>query len=184
MLIRFQREMLANCCLKSVDDAGRRAIMLEKNKFQWIHPTTGELINDGPTVLEITLNKFRPNVMLIAFNEIKKIKSILPSDYGYKIDDWDTAMEAKRIDIETKVPNEYTVNAFINDYFTGALTVPVKSFKTDVSSMKQRWQLGEAMTLTFVRNTICQMYTNLNNDDQNTWSTELAETNQIIALCS
>ena len=184
MLARFQRELLGNACLKSLDEAGRRAVMLEKSKFQWFHPTTGELVNDGPTVLQIILHKFRPNVMMIAFNEIRQIKTIQPSDYEFKIDEWDTAMEAKRVDIETKVPNEYSDNAFINDYFNLALTVPVKSFKTDVASMKQRWQLGEAMTITFVRTTICQMHTNLSSDEANTWATELAETSQIIALCS
>jgi len=38
------------------------------------------------------------------------------------------------------------------------------------------------MTMSSVRLTVCQMYTNLTSDDHNTWATELAEVNQIIAL--
>jgi len=139
LLKRFQVEMLGNCVLKSLDTAGRKAVMLEKDKFQWFNPDTGELVNDGPTVLQIVLGKFRPNVLLIAFNEIKKVKQILPSNFAYKIDEWDTAMEAARVDIETKLPREYTATAFINDYFNAALATPVKSFKSDLTSMKQRW---------------------------------------------
>ena len=184
LLTRFQNEMLGNCVLKSFDIAGRKAIMLEKDKFQWFHPTSGELVNDGPVILQIALHKLRPNVLLIAFNEIKKVKSILPAKFGHKIDEWDTAMEAARVDIETKLPGEYTEKAFINDYFNGALSTPVKSFKTDVTSMKQRWQLGSPMTMNFVRTTICQMYMNFNADENDIWATELAEVNQIIALAT
>ncbi len=154
--------------------------MVEREKFQWAHPMSVKLINDGPTILLIILRKFRPNKLITAFNEIKRVKEILPSKFEHNITDWDTAIEEARIDVETKLPNEYSETAFINDYFTACLTVPVKSFASEVNSMKHKWQLGMHMDMEYVRTTICQLYINLEEDK--IWARELAEVSQIIAL--
>ena len=69
MLQRFHNEILANCALKLLDPAERKAIMVERENLQWAHPMSGELINDGPTILIIILRKFRPNKLITAFNE-------------------------------------------------------------------------------------------------------------------
>lgn len=183
MMERFRSEILANLALKLLDPMGRKTIMTDKGEFEWFHPISGELVYDGLTVLHTILQRFRPNKLLTAFNEIKKIKEILPAQHGHKIDDWDTAIEQARININSKLPSEYTSNAFIKDYFDALLTVPVKSFNSQVTTMKQRWQLGQiTLTIAELRTTVCQMYINLDSDD--VWKQELAETSQIIALAT
>ena len=182
MLQRFHNEILANCILKQLDPAGRKAIMVEKEKFQWVHPMSGQLINDGPTMLHIVLRKFRPNKLITVFNEIAKLKKILPAQHDNDISEWDTAIEAARIDIETMLPNEYSETAFINDYFTALLTVEARSFTSEITSMKQKWQLGTPLSMEDMRTTVGQLYINLKEDG--IWKRELAEVSQIIALAS
>ena len=50
-LKRFQSQILAHHCFKSLDADDRKALKVEKDKYEWIHPTSGELIYDGLTVL-------------------------------------------------------------------------------------------------------------------------------------
>ena len=180
MLKRFHSEILGEQALMILDLAGRKAIRVEKTKYEWFNPTTGEVINDGLTILSIIIRKLRPNKLITVFQEISELKKILPEKFSHNIPDWDTAIEEARIEIELKLPNEYSDTAFINDYFAASLSVPCKSFAQEVSSLKTKWQLGTTMTVDYVRTQICQMYINM--DADGTWAKELAEVSQIIAL--
>ena len=160
MLKRFQSQILAAQCLKSLDDAGRKALKVERKKYEWIHPDSGELINDRLTVLYLIITKLRPNKIITAYDEISKIKKILPASYKNDISIWDTAMEEARINIELLLPGEYSDTAFKSDYLNGCLTVNVKSFVTEVSSIKTQWQLGTAFSRDTLRARITQMYIN------------------------
>ena len=79
MLNRFQSEVLGEQIFASLTLEGRKALRVEKNKYEWFNPTSGELVNDGLTVLHITLQKLRPNKLILEFDEIKKMKLITPN---------------------------------------------------------------------------------------------------------
>ena len=180
MLKRFQSEVMGEQALALLDAAGRKAVRVEKSKYEWYNAATGEVINDGLSIAQIILRKLRPNKLITVFQEIAELKKILPGKFGHNIPDWDTAIEEARIEIELKLPSEYSDTAYLNDYFIAALTVPCKSFVHEVTSLKSNWQLGTTMTVEHVRTQICQMYINMEADK--TWANELAEVSQIIAL--
>ena len=91
-------------------------------------------------------------------------------------------MEHGYINISLKLCGSYPDHQFINDYFKSALEVPVKSFNSELSSMRNRWLLGTDATPTkeHIQFTVTQLYTNLEADG--TWERELATSSQIIAL--
>ena len=180
LLKRFQSQILAAQCLKSLNADGRKALRVEKSKYEWCHPTSGELVCDGLTVLHIIITKLRPNKLITAYDEITKIKKVLPASYKNDMARWDTAFEAARINIELLLPGEYSDTAFKTDYLNAALTVQCKSFTAEVSSIKTQWQLGTSFPRDTLRSRITQMYVNFEADG--TWARELGEVNQIIAL--
>ena len=117
MLNRFQSEVLGEQIFASLTPEGRKALRVEKNKYEWFNPTSGELVNDGLTVLHITLRKLLPKKMILAFDKIKKMKLITPDKFAHNISEWDSDFEQAGIEIELKIPNEYSEMAYINAYF-------------------------------------------------------------------
>ena len=93
-------------------------------------------------ILFLVLQRMRPRVIVGAFNEIKKTKSIVPGQFGHNVSKWDTAMESDRITIELKAPGQYTFDQYMNDYLQAAPEVPCKPFKREVGSIETMWQLG------------------------------------------
>ena len=184
MLQRFQSTILAAHCLKLVGKPGRDSLRIHRNKYEWQHPDTGELVQDGLMILFLILKRMRPSVMISVHTEISKMREILPTKFGYDISNWNTAMEAARIQIELKVAGAYSDQAYMFDYLTMAAETPCKSFAAEVGSLKTKWQLGTDATLTpeHIRNTIEQMYTNYVADG--TWKRELEESSQVIALAT
>ena len=89
-------------------------------------------------------------------------------------------MEQGYINIKLKLPGSYPDHQFINDYFKAALDVQVKSFHSELSSMRNRWLLGTDQTLMkeHIQHTITQLYTNLVTDG--TWDGEHTSSSQII----
>ena len=182
ILKRFHSTILASQVMKMIGPDGRKALKVHRHDYEWVNPDTGELIHDGLTILHLVLKKLRPNVKISVFKEIEKMTKIHPGDFKFDITQWDVAMEHGFINISLKLSGSYPDHQFINDYFKAALDVPVKSFNSELSSMRNRWLLGMDATLTkeHIQFTVTQLYTNLEADG--TWERELAESSQIIAL--
>ena len=179
---RFLSACLGHQCLQMIGEDGRKMLKVMKHKYEWFNDETGEICYDGLMILFLILQRMRPSVIVSAFNEIKKMKTIVPGQFGHNISKWDTAMESGRITIELKAPGQYTSDQYMNDYLQAALEVPCKSFKREVGSIKTTWQLGTDVSLDRdrIRHLTTQMYINFENDG--TWKAELAESSQIIAL--
>ena len=92
MLQRFQSTILAAHCLKLVGKPGRDSLRIHRNKYEWQHPDTGELVQDGLMILFLILKRMRPSVMISVHTEISKMREILPTKFGYDISNWNTAM--------------------------------------------------------------------------------------------
>ena len=88
------------------------------------------------------------DVKISVFQEIEKMTKIHPGDYQHDITLWNIAMEQEYINIKFKLSGSYPDHQFINDYFKAALDVQVKSFHSELSSMRNRWLLGTDQTLT------------------------------------
>ena len=184
MLARFHSESMGAQAYALLDEDGRKMIDVDRHLFEWYNNTTGELVQDGRTILALILAKLRPNVVVSVFKEISQMQKIIPEKFKYNITEWDCAMEQGRIKIELKCAGQYSDQAYINDYLSQALMTPCKSFNAEVSSLKTKWQLGSDSTLNKQKiwNIITQMY--LNFDDDDTWAREISESSQIIALCT
>ncbi len=55
---------------------------------------------------------------------------------------WHSAMESKRISIDTKVPGAYHESQYIMDYLNASLTIEAKSFKAEVNIICNRYLQG------------------------------------------
>jgi hypothetical protein len=55
---------------------------------------------------------------------------------------WHSAMESKRISIDTKVPGAYHKSQYIMDYLDASLTVDAKSFNAEINILLNRYLHG------------------------------------------
>ena len=122
--------------LQMIGEEGHKILKVTKHKYEWSNDETGEICYNGLMILFLILQYVRPSVIVRAFNEIKKMKLIVPGQFGHDISKWDTAMESGRITIELKAPGQYTSDQYMNDYLLATLKVPCKSFKREVGSIK------------------------------------------------
>jgi hypothetical protein len=112
------------------------AIKIQKIKYQWIDSLSEETIDDGSSLLNEVLKLIRPDVQTNVYAELAKIKTIKPVDFAFNIIKWHLAMESRRISITNKVPGAYHDSQYIMDYSDASLTVEAKSFKAEVSILR------------------------------------------------
>jgi hypothetical protein len=80
-----------------------------------------------------------PDVQTNVYAKLAKIKNIKPIDYAFNIVKWHSAMESKRISIDTKVPGAYRKSEYIIDYLDASLTANAKSFKAEINILQNRY---------------------------------------------
>ena len=111
------------------------------------------------------------NVRLNFLNKLKKIKAILPKDYGYDMAKWLSAISAARISTTPKSLRLYPDEIFISNLLDRAEQVPCKAWLSEVARIKNRWNLGEYDELTkeLVISKLCQIYTKMGSGGDNSF---------------
>ncbi len=91
-------------------------------------------------------------------------------------------MESKCISIENKVPGVYHESQYIMDYLNASLTVKIKSFKTEVNILCIRYlrRNPDRWNASYISGKIIKTYNKMFEDG--TWTWEIGEKDQIIAL--
>jgi len=159
-------------------------LKVHEKEFEWFNEETGKTMVDGLTIAQIIFAKARPNVKVNVFAQLDRMKKIAPSDFNYDMVRWLAEMEATRVDIELKLKGVYHEDQFILDVFAGCEQVKCKTFKDEMTRMKNRWLLNnpDNWSCSYITTTMLMHYTNMNAPGVDTWAKESAETNQIIAL--
>ena len=181
-LERWKSTIMSHQIMSMLNPEAQIAIKLHKNKYQWVDPLPNETIDDGRSFLNEVFKLIRPDVQTNVYAELAKIKMIKPFDYAFNIIKWHSAMESKRISIMHKVPGVYHESQYIMDYLDASLTVDVKSFKAEVSILRNRYLRGnpDSWTASYISGEIIKTYNNMSEDG--TWKREIGEKDQIIAL--
>jgi hypothetical protein len=124
----------------------------------------------------------RLDIQTIAYAKLAKIKSIKPVDYIFNIIKWHSAIESKRILINTKVPGAYHESQYIMGYLKKSLTIEVKSFKAEVNILCSRYLCGnpDRWNASYISGEIIKTYNNMFEDG--TWKREIGKKDQIIAF--
>ena len=179
---RWKSTILAHHVMALLTPEGQASIKIRENAYQWSDPLSDEIVVDGRSLLNETLKLMRPDVQTNVYAELAKIKGIKPVDHGYNIVKWHSAMESKRIAIEQKVPGAYHESQFIMDYLDASLTIEAKSFKAEVSIIRNRYLRGnpDRWDATYICGEIIKTYNNMSEDG--TWKREIGKKDQIIAL--
>ena len=179
---RWKSTILSHQVMALLTPDAQTAIKIHKKAYQWTDSISDEVIVDGRLLLNIVLKLMRPDVQTNVYAELAKIKSIKPVDFGNNIVKWHSAMESKRISIEQKVPGSYHESQYIMDYLDASLTVEVKSFKAEVSIIRNRYLRGnpDKWDASYISGEIVKTYNNMFEDG--TWQREIGEKDQIIAL--
>ena len=182
---RKRSTWLAHQSLSMLIRTAREQIEVDRDQYTWVDPDSGETIKDGMTVLWLILQHLRPNIRINIFNELKRIREIDPQAYGYDIAKWISAMATARLNITSKSPHMYPDEMYLSDLFTGAEKVPCKAFASEVTSMKNKWNLGESvLTKEILTSKLRTLYTNMGPEGDNSFKTGLQANDQIIALAT
>ena len=97
------------------------------DQYIWINPILGETIKDRFAVLFLALQFIRLNTRINVFNELKKIKEIHPSNFGFDVGKW--LFEMSRL---------YPDEIFISNLLDGAENVPCQLFQNEVLRIKSQ----------------------------------------------
>jgi hypothetical protein len=124
----------------------------------------------------------RPGIQTNVYAELTKIKSIKLVDHAFNIVKWNSAMESKQISIKQEVPGGYHEPQYIVDYLDALLIIKVKSFKTGVIILPNRYLQGNpnGWNALYIGGEIIKTYNNM--FDDGTWKREIGKKDQIIAL--
>ena len=180
---RKRSTWLAHQSLQMLIPSAREQIEVDRDQYTWVDPDSGETVKDGMTVLYLILQHLRPNIRINVFNELKKIREIRPQTFGYDVGKWLSAMATARLSIISKAPQMYPDEMYLSDLFAGAELVPCSAFKAEVSSMKNKWNLGDLnLTSKILTSKLRTLYTNMDGDDS--FKTGLQANDQIIALAT
>jgi hypothetical protein len=158
------------------------SIKIHKKAYLWTDPLTDEIVEDGRLLLNEVLKLMRPDVQANVYMELAKIKSIKPFNYAFNMVKWHSAIKSKCIMIEQKLPGSYHELQYIMDYLDAAHSVEVKSFKAEVSIIRNRYLCGnpDKWTALYINGKIIKTYNNMSEDG--TWKCKIGEKDQIIAL--
>ena len=139
ILERWKSTIMSHQIMQLLTPEGQLSIEIHKKQFQWTNPLSNETINDGCSLLHQVLKLMRPDVQTNVYAKLAKIKNIKPIDYAFNIVKWHSAMESKRISIDTKVPGAYRKSEYIIDYLDASLTANAKSFKAEINILQNRY---------------------------------------------
>ncbi len=181
-LERWKSTILSHQVMQLLTPEAQIAIKINKKKYQWTDPLSEETIDDGRSLLNEVLKLMRPDVQTNVYAKLAKIKSIKPVDHAFNIIKWHSAMESKRISIKYKVPGAYHESQYIMDYLDASLTVEVKSFKSEVNIIHNRYLRGnpDGWNASYIAGEIIKTYNNMFKDG--TWNRKIGEKDQIITL--
>jgi hypothetical protein len=157
-------------------------IKIHKKAYQWTAPISDKIVTNGHSLINEALKLMRPDIEVNVYAEYVKIKAIKPSNYGFDVVKWHTAMESKRISIKQKVLSAYHKSQFIMDYLNTICTVDVKSFQAEVHIIQNKYFCGnpKKWNASYISGKIIKRYNNMS--DNRTWKKDLGEKDQIIAL--
>jgi hypothetical protein len=180
-LKRWHSKIMAEQLIGMLSDEGQRTIKLNEDKYTWRDDVSGEVIEDGLSVLYFIQQVIRPNVNIDIYKELSRAKALVPSQFGHDIPQFISKLEQKRVYINSKVKNAYLDGAFLVDLLDGCLKTPCQEFKAEIQSMKNKYLRGNSgETRETIVSNIITTYVNMQDDD--TWAEGIKKTDQVIAL--
>ena len=103
MLRRFHSSILAAQTLAMIGELGRNSLRVDRKRYEWSNPTTGEVVQDGLMVCFLVLQHMRPSVNVSVFLEIAKMQKIKAADYKYNVCTLNTEMGKRCVQISMRL---------------------------------------------------------------------------------
>jgi hypothetical protein len=177
----WKSTILSHQVMALLTPEAQASIEIHKDAYQWMDPQTDETVEDGHSLLNKVLKLMCPDVQANVYMELAKIKSIKSAAYAFNMIKW-PAIESKCISIEQKLPGSYHELQLIMDYLDVSLTVELKSFKSKISIIRNKYLRDnpDKWTASYISGEIIKTCNNMSEDG--TWQREIGEKDQIIAL--
>jgi hypothetical protein len=107
--LRVHSQVVATVIKNGLTAVGFQDIMLQKKKFSFRHPTTGEIEFDGPTMMFLIFQKTQPSTIVGLDSYLKKLENCKAGDHSNDIDKMLTYMESNYevLHAHNKVPDNY-----------------------------------------------------------------------------
>ena len=107
--LRVHSQVVAMIIKNGLSAIGYQDLMLQKSKFSFVHPTTGEIEYDGPTMMFLIFQKTQPSTIVGLDSYLKKLEACKASDHSNDIDKMLTHMESNYMVLREhdKAPENY-----------------------------------------------------------------------------
>ena len=107
--LRVHSQVVATVIKNGLTAVGFQDLMLQKKKFSFRHPTTGEIEFDGPTMMFLIFQKTQPSTIVGLDSYLKKLENCKAGDHSNDIDKMLTYMESNYevLHEHNKAPDNY-----------------------------------------------------------------------------
>ena len=178
---RLQTEYLATHIQKSISEPAKRYLRINEFLFQWKDNITGEVYNDGVTMLLLCLHRVRPDNVIDTHNLVTEAKAMRLKDFGGNLPELTDAMIEKRDRILEIDSEGYPERMFAGDYFRSMGEGAPAPFRKWLDDEHMKWVTGETVFNQFdLQQRSNRVFTNLTATGR--WKKEFDPTQQIVAL--
>ena len=107
--LRVHSQVVATVIKNGLTPVGFQDLMLQKSKFSFKNPTTGEIEFDGPTMMFLIFQKTQPSTIVGLDSYLKRLENCKASDHSNDIDKMLTYMESNYevLHEHKKAPDNY-----------------------------------------------------------------------------
>ena len=135
---RVRANIIGLRLLGSLNKSSRASLKLRENMYLW-KTTEGEVFYDGPTMLQICIEKINPNTRVGVAHLKEQLRTMKLSSFGHNVRDMTDKMTAINEEI---IQRGFTHDDFVLDIFQALLTGKNMVFQQYIQRKRDDWDIG------------------------------------------
>ena len=174
---RVRANMIGERLLGSLDKNALKSLKVHSNIYTW-RTAQGESLLDGPTMLQILVEKCKPSTRVGVSGLKSQIRAVKLSSFGYNVGDMLEHMKGLKNEVEEL---GHTHDDIILDMFNALETGKNETFARHIETLKTKWEGGYNYTVDELATESVTKYNNL--AQAKVWKTDPdAKDAKIVAL--
>jgi hypothetical protein len=175
---RVRANIIGLRIIKSLNKTSLASLKLKESKYLWISDT-GEEFYDGPTMLQICVEKVNPNTRVGVADLKETLRNVKLANFSHNVRDMTDQMTSVYDDI---IQRGFTHEDFILDIFRALLSGKNDIFTQYVQRQRDSWDTGTDITPDQLIKETTTKYNNM--VVSKTWAQDETKNSKIVALAT